>query len=159
MNEDRPIVYVVDDDPSIRKALDRLLRAAGHNVMTFPSAVEFLEFMPCDAPACLILDIEMPALNGLELQDRLGKAETPFPIIFITGHATVPMSVRAMKAGAIDFLQKPFGENDLLSLVHLAIEKDRKAKRARKELKELQARLSTLTPRNTKSSHLSSPAC
>jgi FixJ family two-component response regulator len=147
MTEDRPVVYVVDDDPSVRKALDRLLRAVGHNVITFPSAVEFLKFTPPDAPGCLILDINMPALNGLELQECLGQAGNPFPIIFITGHGTVPMSVRAMKAGAIDFLQKPFGEKDLLGLVLQAIEKDRRAKRAHKELKELRERVVTLTPR------------
>jgi len=147
MIEEKPFVYVVDDDLSVRKALDRLLRAAGHGVKTFSSALEFLDFKPVDAPACLVLDIRMPAFNGLDLQDHLAKREDSFPIVFITGHGTVPMSVRAMKAGAVDFLQKPFGDTDLLSVVGQAIEKDRESRRHRKEIRDLRQRLATLTPR------------
>jgi len=147
MIEEKPFVYVVDDDLSVRKALDRLLRAAGHGVKTFSSALEFLEYKPVDAPACLVLDIRMPAFNGLDLQDHLAKREDSFPIVFITGHGTVPMSVRAMKAGAVDFLQKPFGDTDLLSVVGQAIAKDRESRRHRNEIRDLRQRLATLTPR------------
>ena len=108
MTEEKPVVYVVDDDPSVRKALERLLRSAGHDAKTFASALEFLDFGHPDAPGCLVLDIKMPKLSGLELQDRLADKGISFPIIFITGHGTVPASVRAFKAGAMDFLQKPF---------------------------------------------------
>ena len=153
-------MYVVDDDLSVRKALDRLLRAAGHGVKTFSSALEFLDYKPVDAPACLVLDIRMPAFNGLDLQEHLAKREDSLPIVFITGHGTVPMSVRAMKAGAVDFLQKPFGDTDLLSVVWQAIEKDRESRRHRKEIRDLRQTLATLTPREkSKSLHTASRAC
>jgi FixJ family two-component response regulator len=147
MSDEQPAVYVVDDDPPVRKALERLLRSAGHEVRTFGSALEFLDCEPLDAPGCIILDVQLPAFSGLELQERLRGEEMPLPIIFITGHGTVPMSVQAMKAGAVDFLQKPFGDTDLLDAVSRAIEKDRQAKRNQKELKNLRERLETLTPR------------
>ena len=117
MTEENPVVYVVDDDPSVRKALERLLRSAGHHAKTFASAFEFLDFSHPDAPGCLVLDIKMPKLSGLELQDRLSEKGISFPIIFITGHGTVPASVKALKAGAMDFLQKPFKPRVLLQKV------------------------------------------
>jgi FixJ family two-component response regulator len=117
VTEEIPVVYVVDDDPSVRKALERLFRSAGHDAMTFASALEFLDFSHPDAPGCLVLDIKMPKLSGLELQERLAEKGIFFPIIFITGHGTVPASVRALKAGAMDFLQKPFEDRELLDAV------------------------------------------
>ena len=147
MTEDRPIVYVVDDDPSVRTALARLLRATGHEAKTFASASEFLDFTCPDRPGCLILDIKMPRLSGLELQDRLSEKDLSFPIIFLTGHGTVPASVRAFKAGAMDFLQKPFEDGELLNAVSLGIEKHRSLRQEQQEMKTLQTRLDTLTPR------------
>jgi FixJ family two-component response regulator len=140
-------VYVVDDDPSVRRALERLLRSADYDAKAFASAPEFLDFTCPDMPGCLILDIKMPGLSGLELQDRLSEKGNSLPIIFITGHGTVPASVRAFKAGAIDFLQKPFKEKELLDAVFRAIEKHRLLRREQKEIKALHARLETLTPR------------
>lgn len=147
MTEEKPVVYVVDDDPSVRKALERLLRSAGHNVKTFASAPDFLNFTYPDTPGCLILDIKMPGLSGLELQDRLVEKDISFPIIFITGHGTVPSSVRAFKAGAMDFLQKPFRDRELLDAVSRGIERHRRLRQEQKEMKALRARLETLTPR------------
>lgn len=147
MTEGMPIVYVVDDDPSVRKALERLLRSAGHEVKTFASALEFLNFTLPDAPGCLLLDLKMPGLSGLDLQDRLAAQERPLPIIFITGHGTVPTSVRALKAGAMDFLQKPFEERELLAAVSQAIEKARRLKTDHADLQSLRDRFETLTPR------------
>jgi FixJ family two-component response regulator len=147
MMDKKPIVYVVDDDSSVLKSLGRLLRSAGYDVNTFSSAFEFLDFQHPDAPGCLILDVKMPELGGLELQERLAERELRFPVIFITGHGTVPMSVRAMKAGAIDFIQKPFLDKDLLDVVSAAVSTDRQAKGGQRELKKLRERLMTLTPR------------
>jgi FixJ family two-component response regulator len=147
MKDENPVVYVVDDDPSVLKSLERLLRSAGYEAKTFKSAVELLDFQHPDAPGCLILDVKMPELSGLELQENLAGREIAFPVVFLTGHGTVPMSVRAMKAGAVDFLQKPFLESDLLDIVSGAIATDRQAKQEQRELKELRERLKTLTPR------------
>jgi RNA polymerase sigma factor (sigma-70 family) len=147
VTEESPVVYVVDDDPSVRKGLERLLRSAGHDARTFASAVEFLDFSHPDAPGCLILDIKMPKLSGLELQDRLSEKGISFPIIFITGHGTVPSSVKAFRAGALDFLQKPFEESELLEAVSRGIEKHRRLREEKKELSALRASLDTLTPR------------
>ncbi len=147
MTEEKPVVYVVDDDPSVRTALERLLRSAGHEVKIFGTAIEFLDAGPLNGPGCIILDVRLPALSGLELQERLRREDMSLPIIFITGHGTVPMSVQAMKAGALDFLQKPFGDTDLLEAVSQAIQKDRMAKRNQTELKQLRERLKSLTPR------------
>jgi FixJ family two-component response regulator len=143
----KPAVYVVDDDPFVREALERLLRSAGYDAMTFPSAVEFLDFDHPDTPGCIILDIKMPKLSGFDLQDRLAETDFSFPIIFITGHGTVPTSVKAFKAGAMDFLQKPFEERELLDAVSRGIEKHRRLRQAQKEMKELRAKMDTLTPR------------
>jgi FixJ family two-component response regulator len=147
MMDEEPTIFVVDDDPSVLKSLERLLRSAGYAVKTFISALEFLDFPHPDAPGCLILDVQMPGQSGLELQEHLADKEISFPIIFITGHGTVPMSVQAMKAGAVEFLQKPFTETDLLNAVSGAIAKDGHEKRARNELKKLRDRMKTLTPR------------
>jgi FixJ family two-component response regulator len=147
MTEEKPVVYVVDDDPSVRKALERLLRSAGHEAKTFASAFEFLESSHPDAPGCLVLDIKMPKVSGLELQDRLADRGISFPIIFITGHGSVPASVKAFKGGATDFLQKPFKDKDLLDAVSRGIEKHRRVRLEQKELESLRARLDTLTPR------------
>lgn len=147
MTEEKPVVYVVDDDPSVLKSLERLLRSAEYSVRTFTSPIEFLDFQHLDAPSCLILDVKMPGLDGLELQDLLVKRKITFPIIFITGHGTVPMSVRAMKAGAVDFLQKPFMDGDLLDILACAIRADSKGRQKQKELGRLQSRIKALTPR------------
>jgi RNA polymerase sigma factor (sigma-70 family) len=147
MTAEKPVVYVVDDDPSVGKALERLMRSAGHDVRTFTSALDFLRCRNLEAPACLILDVSMPDLNGLELQEYLADQGSSLPIVFISGHGTVPMSVKAMKAGAVDFLQKPFSDTDLLSAISHAIETDRRAKKKREQLKKLTERMETLTPR------------
>ncbi|MCU0574136.1 MAG: response regulator transcription factor [Syntrophobacteraceae bacterium] len=145
--DEKPVVYVVDDDPSVLKALGRLVRSAGYEVETFSSAEEFLDFQHRELPGCLILDVEMPTLGGLELQERLAARGIALPVIFITGHGTVPMSVRAMKAGAVDFLQKPFLDEDLLDVISRAVARDRQVMRERWQLQELRARLKDLTPR------------
>jgi len=147
VTEEKPIVYVVDDDPSVRKAVERLLRSAGHEANTFASALEFLDFRHPDVPGCLVLDIKMPKVSGLELQDRLTDKGISFPIIFITGHGTVPASVKALKAGAMDFLQKPFEDRDLLDAISRGIEKHRRLRQEQGEVKALCSRLETLTPR------------
>jgi len=147
VTEEKAAVYVVDDDPSVRKALQRLLRSADYDAKTFASAPEFLDFTCPDIPGCLILDIKMPQLSGLELQERISEKGISLPIIFITGHGTVPASVKAFKAGAMDFLQKPFKEGELLDAVFRAIEKHRRLRREPKEMQALHARLETLTPR------------
>ena len=147
MKDEKPVVYVVDDDPSVLKSLGRLLRSANFDVETFSSALGFLNFQHPDAPGCLILDVKMPELDGLELQGRLADRDITFPVIFISGHGTVPMSVQAMKAGAIDFLQKPFLDGDLMDVVSRAIASDQRGRREQRELGKLRERLQTLTPR------------
>ncbi|NLI80345.1 MAG: response regulator transcription factor [Deltaproteobacteria bacterium] len=147
MTGDKPVVYVVDDDPSVLRALERLLRSADLGLETFTSALDFLNFQHPEAPGCLILDVKMPGVSGLELQERMARQGILFPIIFITGHGTVPLSVQAMKAGAVDFLMKPFDPKDLLEIVFKALDKDRQAKWEQRELKRLRERLKTLTPR------------
>lgn len=142
-----PTVFVVDDDVSIREALTSLIRSVGLRVETFASAKEFLKHTRTDAPACLVLDVRLPGLGGMELQRELAKSNKPIPIIFITGHGDIPMSVRAMKAGAVEFLPKPFRDQDLLDAIHQALEQDAEAQRKRAELAELRARFETLTAR------------
>ena len=142
-----PIVFVVDDDLSVREALSSLIRSVGLHVQTFASAREFLAFERPHAPACLVLDVRMPGLNGLELQRLLAGGEQPLPIIFITGHGDIPMTVRAMKAGAVDFLPKPFREQDLLDAIAHSLERDGAARQQRAALAEIQARYDTLTSR------------
>lgn len=141
------MVYVVDDDPSLRGSLDLLITASGFNVRGFASAQEFLLAARPEVPACLVLDVRMPGLTGLELQRELRKRGIGLPIIFITGHGDIPMSVRAMKAGAVEFLTKPFRDDDLLRAIDQAIGQDRIAQRERIEITELRGRSARLTPR------------
>jgi len=140
-------IFIVDDDPAVLNGLSRLLRSAGLNVQTFLSPEEFLSHHDPQAPGCLILDVSMPGLNGLELQEALKNGGSTIPIIFLTGHGTVPASVQAMKRGALDFLAKPVDEKDLLDAIMLAFEKDRVTRLNRAEIEEIQRRLDTLTPR------------
>ena len=142
-----PTVFVVDDDPSIREALSSLIRSVKLGVETFSSAQEFLRHDRPDAAACLVLDVRLPGLDGLELQQQLIRDGVHLPIIFMTGHGDIPMSVRAMKAGAVEFLTKPFRERDLLRAIEQAIERDREAMAQRKEMADLLARYDSLTPR------------
>jgi len=147
MNELRPIVYVIDDDPSMRAALEDLVGSIGLQVRGFASPQEFLESKPADSPGCLVLDIRLPGMSGLSFQKELMKAGLPLPVIFITGHGDIPMSVRAMKAGAVDFLTKPFHDQDLLDAIHAAIERDRDKRRETLLITELRKRYETLTER------------
>jgi FixJ family two-component response regulator len=142
-----PIVYLVDDDPAVLKGLSRLLRSAGLTVATFSSSQDFLGHYHSNAPGCLVLDVAMPGLNGLELQKALAANGSGIPIIFLTGHGDIPMSVQAMKRGAADFLTKPVNDDDLLEAVRAALEKDRVDRRAHAEVAETQQRLATLTSR------------
>ena len=141
------IVLVVDDDVSVREALGSLIRSAGLRVETFASAQEFLARPPIDAPGCLVLDVRLPDLSGLDLQKRMAEVNLEIPIVFITGHGDVPTSVQAMKAGALEFLTKPFAEPDLLDAIQQAIKRDRVARQQRAEIKDLQGRYQSLTPR------------
>ncbi len=146
MNPQDPIVFIVDDDRRICEALSALLSTFDLRVVTFGSAAEYIAYPKPDVPACLILDVELPDINGLDLQSQIGQGNHP-QIVFITGHGDIPSSVRAIKAGAIDFLTKPFSEEGLMRAIHAAIAKDRDARRKRAELDELRQRLSSLTPR------------
>jgi len=146
MNPESPIVFVVDDDGRVREALSDLISSVGLRVTAFGSASEFLESEKPDAPACLVLDLELPGISGLELQRELADRDAP-PIVFISGHGDIPSSVRAMKAGAIEFLSKPFGEQELLQAIDSAIILDRAARQKRSELAELQRHYKLLTPR------------
>lgn len=147
MNELRDVVYVVDDDPSIRKSLERLFRSVGHECVSFGSAIEFLGSKRRDSPACLVLDVRLPGLSGLDLQREMSVANVLIPIVFLTGHGDIPLSVRAMKGGAVDFLTKPFHEQDLLDAVGQAIDRDKEQRRLRAEASTLRKRYETLTPR------------
>src|SRR5215813_1732799 len=147
MNEEIPFVCVVDDDSSMRKSLRNLMRSVGLNVQTFASAQEFLRIPRPDAPSCLVLDVQLPGLSGLDLQEELAKADVQIPIIFLTGHGDIPMTVRAMKAGALEFLTKPFDDEDLLEAIHEAIKRDRVARRKRANMRTLYDRYNSLTPR------------
>ena len=140
-------VFIVDDDPLVRDALKSLIKSVGLNVHTFSSAREFLDHDHPDEPCCLVLDVRMPLLSGLGLQDELAKRDLTIPVIFITGHGTVPLSVRAMKAGAMDFIQKPFEDQDLLDAIYLAIKQDRQVKRVQAETRKIKQRLKSLTLR------------
>jgi FixJ family two-component response regulator len=140
------IVFIVDDDRGIRESLELLLSSFDLHAMAFASAAEYLEYPAPDVPACLILDVELPDISGLELQDRLVKARHPH-IVFITGHGDIPSSVRAIKAGAVDFLTKPFSDGDLIRAVRTALAQNRDAGRRSAEVEALRRRLETLTPR------------
>ena len=140
-----PIVYIVDDHSSVREALESLVRSVGLRAELFRTAQEFLKYKRADAPSCLVLDVRLPGLSGLDLQRELGAAE--IPIIFITGHGDIAMSVRAMKAGAVEFLTKPFRDQDLLDAIHQAIERDRGLREKRAEADEARGRYESLTHR------------
>ena len=145
--EPEPFVVVVDDDASVRRALDNLLRSSGWQVRLFATALEFLDAPRIDAPYCLVLDVRMPGLSGLELQQRLATEEVPPPLVFITGHGDIAMAVQAMHRGAVEFLTKPFRDEDLLQTISGAVALHREARRRAGELSVLRARFSTLTPR------------
>lgn len=141
------VVFVVDDDLSVREALSSLIRSVGLRVETFASAEKFLDQHEIDAPACLVLDVRLPGFNGLALQNALNEAANDIPIIFITGHGDIPTSVRAIKAGATEFLTKPFRDEELLAAIHQALEKNALARVERSRIAELRARYETLTAR------------
>jgi FixJ family two-component response regulator len=141
------IVFVIDDDLLVRESIADLLDSARFTVQTFGSATEFIESQRPDVPACLILDVELPDISGLDLQSELAKSGFDIPIVFLTGHGDIPMSVRAMKAGAVGFLTKPFGKQELLDAIQEALLRDGQVRRQRSETFELQKRLETLTPR------------
>jgi FixJ family two-component response regulator len=147
MSEADAMIFVVDDDASMREALQRLLRSVGMQVTTFASAREFLHHRGADVPGCLVLDVRLPGLSGLDLQHELAAAQIDLPIIFITGYGDIPMTVRAMKAGAVEFLTKPFRDQDLLDAIQHALERDRVARAQRVEMAELRGRFDALTPR------------
>jgi RNA polymerase sigma factor (sigma-70 family) len=145
-----PVVFVVDDDPSIRSSLKFLMSSVGLQVESFDSADALLQRKLPDAPSCLVLDVRLRGLSGLDFQRELAARNCHMPIIFITGHGDIPMSVRAMKAGAVEFLTKPFRDQDLLDAVRIALEKDRERRERKKELGDLKERFDSLTPREQK---------
>jgi FixJ family two-component response regulator len=147
MAEPKEIVFVVDDDVSVREALASLIRSADFSVQSFASAQEFLAFPRPDVPGCLVLDVELPEVTGLDLQEELAKSDVQIPIIFLTGHGDIPMSVRAIKAGALEFLTKPFDDQNLLQAIDQAVKRDRVTRRERAKIAELYDRYHSLTPR------------
>jgi FixJ family two-component response regulator len=147
MPEPTPMVFVVEDDASVREALAGLIRSAGWNVEVYVSAQEFLGRPMTDVPGCLVLDVGLPGLSGLDLQSRMAELNQDIPIVFITGQGDIPMSVRAMKAGAVEFLTKPFVDQDLLDGIQVAIERDRIARSEEAQLLELRECYASLTPR------------
>lgn len=144
---DAPTVFVIDDDPSIRESIQGLLKSANLRSESFGAAEEFLSSKPTEGPSCLILDISLPGINGLEFQRQLSDAGLLIPIIFITGHGDIPMTVRAMKSGAVEFLTKPFLDQDLLYAIHQALERDRMTRQRRSRILALRKRYDTLTAR------------
>jgi FixJ family two-component response regulator len=147
MKEEQPVVYVIDDDASVREGMADLLRSVGHKVESFGSAQEFLNSKRPDVPACIVLDVRLPGPSGLEFQRTLTKSGIQLPIIFISGHGDIPMSVRAIKSGAIEFLTKPVHEQQLLDAVQAGLEQDRARRQAAEGVAELQQRFDSLTPR------------
>jgi FixJ family two-component response regulator len=147
MTEPHSLVFVVDDDASVREALKRLIRSVGLQVELFGSAREFLQGKRPDVPSCLVLDVRLPGISGLDFQRQLAETNIPIPIIFITGHGDIPMSVRAMKGGAVEFLTKPFRDQDLLDAIQLALERDRVRRQHEAEIATLRERFEWLTPR------------
>jgi len=147
VTETKPTIFIVDDDPSVRESTQLMLKSVGFDVKTFASAQDFISAKLQQGLGCLILDVRMPGISGLDLQEKLVSAKSLLPVIFITGHGTVPMSVRAMKAGAVDFLQKPFEEQDLLDAINRAITRQREKKSKQDEADRLQQRLKALTSR------------
>src|SRR3979411_386866 len=145
--EQQPTIVVIDDDASMRRALENLLKSVGFGVELFASPQEFLQSERPDRPGCIVLDVRFPGRSGLDMQREISAANTPLPIIFITGYGDIPMSVRAMKAGAVEFLTKPFRDQDLLDAVGTALEKDRARRVGDLRMAELSARFGTLTAR------------
>ena len=147
MTEADSVVFVVDDDPSVRRAINRLVRSVGFQVDLFGSAQEFLSSERPNVPSCLVLDIRLPGTSGLDLQRHLLEANIHIPIVFVTAHGDIPMTVRAMKAGAVEFLTKPFHDQDLLDAIHLALERDHRRRLQDAEVARLRDRYESLTPR------------
>jgi FixJ family two-component response regulator len=147
MSEDQPTVFVIDDDVSMREAIEAMVRLVGLPAQTFASTNDFLQTPLPDGPNCLVLDVRLPGVSGLDFQHELSKADIRIPIVFITGFGDIPMSVRAMKAGAVEFLTKPFRDQDLLDAIQHALEKDRMMRKQRLEVAELRKRFETLTER------------
>jgi len=145
--ESDAVIAIVDDDPSVREGLSSLIRSAGLQVETFASAQEFLARPGAEAPSCLVLDLQLPGLSGLDLQKRMAEVGLEIPIVFLTGHGNIPASVQAMKAGAVEFLTKPFDEQDLLQAIQEAVERDRCNRQQHAEMRELQNRYESLTAR------------
>jgi FixJ family two-component response regulator len=142
-----PMVFVIDDDDQVRAAIQGMLKSVGLRSETFATAPEFLRRKRPDGPSCLVLDVRLPGVNGLEFQHQLADAGIRIPIIFITGHGDIPMTVKAMKSGAVEFLTKPFRDQDLLDAIHLALERDRATRQQQSELAELRKRYESLTAR------------
>jgi len=147
VHESDAFIAIVDDDVSVREGLQSLIRSAGWRAETFASAQEFLSRPGTESPACLVLDLQLPGLSGLDLQKRMAEAGLEIPIVFLTGHGNIPASVQAMKAGAVEFLTKPFAEEDLLRAVNEAVERDRSNRQRRADTRELHLRHESLTPR------------
>ena len=147
MTETHAVVFVVDDDASVREAVGNLLESVGFQSKTFGSTEEFMYAERPDAPSCLLLDVRLPGLNGLEFQDKLQTSGIRIPIVFITAHGDIPMTSRAMKAGAVDFLTKPFQKQELLTAIHQALDKDRAARKEQSAISGLRSRFEKLTPR------------
>jgi len=147
VNADDSIVFVVDDDPSVRRSLQRLLRTAGYPTETFGSVADFLSREHHSGAGCLVLDVRLPEISGLEASEKLSQANYYLPTVFITGHADVPTSVRAMKGGAVDFLSKPVRDDDLLAAVRTALDQERQQSRVRAEVDQIRRRVASLTPR------------
>jgi FixJ family two-component response regulator len=147
VSENKPVVFVIDDSPSVRDALDSLIRSVHLNVQAFGSIEEFLQFKRPDAPGCIVLDVRLPGLSGIDFQREMAKSNIDLSIIFITGHGDVPMSVRAIKAGAIEFLTKPFRDQDLLDAIYLGIERDRSRRQASAIIAVLRGHFASLTAR------------
>jgi FixJ family two-component response regulator len=147
ISSDQPTVFVVDDDALVRTAIQGLLKSVGLRSETFESSQEFLNSKRVDGPSCLVLDVRLPGISGLDLQRELSETGIHIPVIFITGHGDIPMSVKAMKSGAVEFLTKPFRNQDLLDAIHQALDRDRVARQHESELAELRSRYQTLTPR------------
>ena len=145
--ESDALIAIVDDDPSARQGLQRLVRSVGWKAETFASAQEFLAHARIEPPSCVVLDLQLPGLSGLDLQKRMAEAGSETPIVFLTGHGDIPASVQAMKAGAVEFLTKPFDEQDLLRAIQEAIERDRRTRKRHSDMRDLRGRYESLTPR------------
>jgi len=147
VREPEPVIAIVDDDPSVRRGLQRLIRSAGWKAETFASAQEFLARSRAESPNCVLLDLQLPGLNGLDLQKRMAEIDLGVPIVFLTGHGDIPASVQAMKAGAVEFLTKPVDEQELLRAIQEAVERDRRLRVQRAQMSELRERYKSLTSR------------